>query len=94
MSFWSSTRAASVTTPVSRTAPGRVCANCRYFRGAPQEVEAHLRGMRTLGSAYGAVRASDGVCELHDRYLDPSSTCAAHESAPQALATAYPARDR
>ncbi len=35
--------------------------------------------MRTLGSAYGAVRATDGICVLHDRYLDPSSICASYE---------------
>ena len=54
------------------------CANCRHFVGAPREVEALLPGMRTLGSAYGAVRATDGVCQLHDRYLNPSSRCASH----------------
>jgi hypothetical protein len=37
--------------------------------------------MRTLGSAYGAVRATDGICTLHDRYLNPSSTCDSHEPA-------------
>jgi hypothetical protein len=51
------------------------CANCRHFVGAPREVEALLPGMRTLGSAYGAVRATDGICRLHDRYLSPSSHC-------------------
>jgi hypothetical protein len=57
------------------------CANCRYFSGAPGEVEALLPGMRTLGSAYGSVRATDGICRLHDRYLDPSSRCDSHELA-------------
>jgi hypothetical protein len=57
------------------------CANCRYFSGAPREVEALLPGMRTLGSAYGSVRATDGTCRLHDRYLDPSSRCDSHERA-------------
>jgi len=61
----------------------RQCADCRHFSGAPREVEAHLPGMRTLGSAYGSVRATDGICTLHDRYLDPSSSCASHEPAPQ-----------
>jgi hypothetical protein len=62
-------------------APQRLCGNCRHFRGTPTEVEAQLRGMRTLGSAYGAVRATDGICILHDRYLSPSGTCAAYEPA-------------
>ena len=38
--------------------------------------------MRTLGSAYGSVRATDGICRLHDRYLDPTSRCDSHERAP------------
>ena len=58
------------------------CANCRYFSGAPREVEALLPGMRTLGSAYGSVRATEGVCVLHNRYVDPSSRCDSHERAP------------
>jgi hypothetical protein len=60
---------------------GKACANCRHFSGAPREVEALLPGMRTLGSAYGSVRATDGICRLHDRYLDPTSRCASHETA-------------
>lgn len=60
--------------------PQPSCGSCRHFQGAAAEVEAHLRGMRTLGSAYGAVRATDGICVLHDRYLDPSSLCASYEA--------------
>jgi hypothetical protein len=60
---------------------GPACATCRYFTGAPREIEALLPGMRTLGSAYGSVRATDGVCRLHDRYLDPSSRCDSYERA-------------
>lgn len=67
--------------PAPATAPERLCVNCRHFRGDAPDVEAHLRGMRTLGSAYGAVRATDGICTLHDRYLNPSSTCDSHEPA-------------
>jgi hypothetical protein len=59
--------------------PGLSCANCRHFSGAPREVEALLPGMRTLGSAYGSVRATDGVCRVHDRYLDPTSYCPSHQ---------------
>jgi hypothetical protein len=57
------------------------CANCRHFSGAPREVEALLPGMRTLGSADGSVRATDGICRLHDRYLNPTSRCPSHELA-------------
>ena len=60
---------------MSPAADKRSCASCRHFSGAPRQVEAHLPGMRTLGSAFGAVRASDGLCRLHDRYLNPASSC-------------------
>jgi hypothetical protein len=60
-------------------APDRRCASCRHFSGLPREVEAHLPGMRSLGSAHGSVRATDGICRLHDRYLAPTSSCMAHE---------------
>ncbi len=60
---------------------GTACANCHHFTGEPREVEVLLPGMRTLGSAYGSVRATDGICRLHDRYLDPASRCASHERA-------------
>jgi len=31
-----------------------------------------------LSSAHAAVRADDGLCRLHDRYLSGRSRCAAH----------------
>lgn len=54
------------------------CGNCRHFRDAAAELEALLPGLRTLGSAYGAVRGSDGICERHGRYLTASSRCREH----------------
>jgi hypothetical protein len=60
-------------------APQLSCWNCRYFCRDPREIEAQLPGMRSLGSALGSVRATDGICSVHERYLDPSSTCASHE---------------
>ena len=60
------------------------CADCRHFRNAPAQLEALLPGLRSLGSAYGSVRDSDGVCELHQRYLRSGSRCAAHAARPPA----------
>jgi hypothetical protein len=52
------------------------CADCRYFVSAPAQLEARLPGLQTLGSAYGAVRGDDGLCERHERYLRSSRGCA------------------
>ena len=63
------------------------CADCRHFRNGPAQLEALLPGLRSLGSAYGSVRGSDGVCELHQRYLRASSRCDAHATRGRAHAS-------
>jgi hypothetical protein len=57
------------------------CGNCRYFNARPSAIEAALPGLSSLSSAYAAVRADDGICAVHDRYLAASSVCAQHRSA-------------
>jgi hypothetical protein len=52
------------------------CADCRHFRSTATEIEAMLPGVRSLSSAYAAIRADDGLCGLHDRYLSARSRCA------------------
>jgi hypothetical protein len=52
------------------------CLACRHFSHAPRDIEAALPGLITLSSAYAAVRASDGICAVHDRYVAASSVCA------------------
>ncbi len=54
------------------------CRSCRYFENSPARVEASLPGLATLSSAYAAVRGSDGVCAVHERYVAASSSCAAY----------------
>jgi hypothetical protein len=54
------------------------CADCRHFNGRPAEVEAAFPGLSSLSSAYAAVRAEDGICAVHDRYVAASSVCAFH----------------
>jgi hypothetical protein len=56
------------------------CAGCRHFSGTAQQVEALLPGLRTLSSAYGAVRSQDGLCGVHARYVAAYSYCKAHEA--------------
>jgi hypothetical protein len=55
------------------------CADCRYFINSPAALESLLPGMNTLGSAFGSVRDSDGLCERHQRYLRATCRCSEHE---------------
>jgi hypothetical protein len=67
-------RATAGTTP-ARAAEAPACRSCRHFRAAAVDLEAQLPGLRTLSSAFAAVRASDGLCALHDRYLSGAYSC-------------------
>ena len=51
------------------------CEDCRHFNGRPLDIEAALPGLSSLSSAYAAVRADDGICAAHDRYVAASSIC-------------------
>jgi hypothetical protein len=56
--------------------PPASCAACAHFRSDPRELEARIPGLRSFGSGFAAVRADDGLCMLHGRYLASSSHCA------------------
>jgi hypothetical protein len=58
------------------------CRNCRHFRNDAGYLETVFPGLTSLSSGYGSVRADDGVCLLHDRYLRASSSCASFAPAP------------
>jgi len=78
-------RAARERAPYEPAVPNRKvseqsCGSCRYFCQAPHEIESQMPGLRSLGSLYASVRASDGLCRRHDRYLGASSRCADYES--------------
>jgi hypothetical protein len=47
----------------------------------PQKLERTLPGLASLSSAYAAVRADDGLCSVHDRYVAGSSSCARYFAA-------------
>lgn len=51
------------------------CLQCKHFDHAPAQIEAALPGLSSLSSAYAAVRANDGICAVHDRYVAASSVC-------------------
>jgi len=55
--------------------------SCRHFNHAPAAIEAALPGLSSLSSAYAAVRASDGICGIHDRYVAGSSVCVQYAGA-------------
>jgi hypothetical protein len=41
----------------------------------PKKLEATMSGLIIMSSAYGSVRAEDGLCQLHDRYVRASFGC-------------------
>jgi hypothetical protein len=51
------------------------CLHCRHFEHSPAALEAALPGLSSLSSAYAAVRANDGLCGVHQRYVTAESTC-------------------
>ena len=51
------------------------CAACRFFCADSQELESRIAGLRSFGSGFASVRAGDGLCEKHDRYLSASAHC-------------------
>ena len=56
------------------------CLDCSQFNAAPLDIEAALPGLATLSSAYASVRANDGLCAQHERYVAASSVCAQHRA--------------
>jgi hypothetical protein len=60
------------------SADAAACRNCRHFFNASPAIESALPGLSSLSSAYASVRADDGVCSLHDRYIAAESVCGRH----------------
>ncbi len=52
------------------------CGGCAHFRNDPAYLESLFKGLTSFSSGYGSVRADDGVCARHDRYLSARSFCA------------------
>lgn len=55
--------------------PTPQCRDCRHFRNDPEYLETVFKGLASLSSAYASVRADDGICLRHDRYLGAASWC-------------------
>lgn len=56
------------------------CASCHFFSAAAADIESQLPGLRILSSAYAAVRADDGLCRHHERYIAAASVCDAFQA--------------
>ena len=59
----------------SKQEPG-FCARCIHFRNDAAYLEQAFGGLTVLSSARGSVRADDGICVLHGRYLSARASCA------------------
>jgi hypothetical protein len=53
----------------------RACRFCVHFRDDPDYLEAELPGLSSLSSGRASVRASDGLCQFHGRFVSAFSTC-------------------
>jgi hypothetical protein len=58
----------------SRPAAER-CGRCAHFVDEPRALERSLVGLAILSSAWGDSRGDQGLCELHDLFLQPVMTC-------------------
>jgi hypothetical protein len=66
------------------------CRDCAQFRNDPAYLEAALRGINIMSSAWGSTRAEDGLCLRHDCYLSAESSC--RDFTPLLPVAAAPAR--
>jgi hypothetical protein len=71
----------------SRTAQ---CGRCVHFRNDRAYLEVVMPGLTSMGSGDSSVRADDGVCERHDRYLSARASCVDFRSAEEAVADTKP----
>lgn len=53
----------------------RRCGSCSHFHNDPVYLEKVIPGLTSMSSAHASVRADDGVCSRHDRYLSARSSC-------------------
>jgi hypothetical protein len=51
------------------------CRACAHFRNDAKYLETVFKGLTSLSSGYGSVRAEDGICLRHDRYLSARASC-------------------
>jgi len=52
------------------------CGACASFRNDPAYLEGAMPGLSSLSSGAASVRADDGLCLRHERFLSARATCA------------------
>jgi len=52
------------------------CGRCVSFRNDRAYLEAAMPGLTSMSSGDASVRADDGICLRHDRYLSARASCA------------------
>jgi len=60
----------------SASAVAACCLNCAHFERDARAIEAAFPGLRALSSGFASVRADDGLCARHDRYVAGTARCA------------------
>jgi len=63
------------------------CLACVHFRNDAAFLEAAFSGLTSLSSAFGSVRADDGICLIHDTYLSARSSCSKFAPAGEQIAS-------
>lgn len=51
------------------------CRRCAYFCNDPAYLEHEFAGLASFSSGHASVRADDGICGRHRRYLGATSLC-------------------
>ncbi len=51
------------------------CATCIHFMDDPDQFEAMIPGLTSMGSARASVRADDGICRVHDLIVSARDSC-------------------
>jgi hypothetical protein len=60
------------------TEPVKACRDCLWFRNDPAFLEAAVKGLNALSSAWASVRSDDGLCVKHDHFTPASGVCPDH----------------
>jgi len=61
--------------------PQQQCLSCVHFHNDAKFLESVFSGLTSLSSGFASVRADDGICLRHDRYLSARSSCSAFSPA-------------
>ena len=57
----------------------RRCRTCQHFQSDPRLLETLIPGLITFGSGNASVRADDGLCQHHARFVAADSGCVGYE---------------